>query len=218
MMKAHPMQGLYLVTPDWTDTARLLAATAAALQNGAALVQYRNKTASADLRLAQATALLALCRGYQCPLIINDHMDLCQRLDADGVHVGGRDASVAEARQQLGPHKIVGASSYGDLQRARDAHAQGASYLAFGGFYPSTKKHYDFRTDPAIVSAAANSIPLPLVVIGGMTRERAAPLIERGAHMAAAISAIYDAADPGAAAAEMAALFPVPTPNNNGAL
>lgn len=218
MMKAPSMQGLYLVTPDWTDTARLLAATEAALHNGAAVVQYRNKTASAALRLEQAGALLALCRRYARPLIVNDYVDLCQQLGADGVHVGGLDASVAAARQQLGPSKIVGASCYGDLRRARAAHAQGASYVAFGGFHPSTKKHYDFRTDPALVSAAKASIPLPLVVIGGMTRDRAAPLIARGAHMAAAISAIYDAPDPGAAAAEMAALFPVPTPDSNGAL
>jgi thiamine-phosphate pyrophosphorylase len=71
---------------------------------------------------------------------------LCQALDADGLHVGGTDIDVAAARAALGEHKIVGASCYGDLQRAKDAAAAGASYIAFGGFYPSRIKKYDFRT------------------------------------------------------------------------
>jgi len=88
------MRGLYLVTPNWTDTGRMLACTRAALEGGAALVQYRNKDAGAELRREQATELLALCRQYARPLVINDHLALCAELDADGVHVGGTDASV----------------------------------------------------------------------------------------------------------------------------
>ncbi|WP_343829105.1 thiamine phosphate synthase, partial [Massilia aurea] len=109
------MQGLYLVTPNWNDTDRLLAATDAALRAGAALVQYRHKDASALLRLEQATALLALCRRHGCPLVINDHPDLCQAIDADGVHLGHTDGAIAAARALLGPAKIVGASCYGEL-------------------------------------------------------------------------------------------------------
>ena len=201
------MNGLYLVTPDWDDTARLLDVAGAALEGGAALLQYRHKSASHALRREQASALLALCRQHRVPMIINDHVALCQELDADGVHVGGTDQSVHDVRQLLGPGKIVGASCYGDLQRASQAQAAGASYLAFGGFYPSLVKRYTFRTDPDLVREARAQFDLPIVVIGGMTPENAAPLVERGAHMVAAISAVFAAERPDEAVRSFRSLF-----------
>ncbi|MEM8511547.1 thiamine-phosphate pyrophosphorylase [Massilia sp. MP_M2] len=201
------MQGLYLVTPNWNDTERLLAATDAALTAGAALVQYRHKDASASLRLEQATALLALCRRHGCPLVINDHLDLCQAIDADGVHLGQSDRDIAIARALLGRDKIVGASCYGDLTLARAARDAGASYLAFGGFYPSPVKKYTFVTAPALLGQARAEFALPLVVIGGMTPENAAPLVARGADMVAAITSVYGAADPQTAAHAFGSLF-----------
>ncbi len=201
------MRGLYLVTPNWDDSAKLLDCTEAALAAGVAVVQYRHKEAGATLRLEQAGALLALCRRYQRPLIINDHLALCQELDADGVHVGGTDASVADARAALGPGKIVGASCYGDLALALAAERAGASYAAFGGFYPSPVKRYTFTTEPALLAEARAALALPLVVIGGMTPANAAPLVALGADMVAAITAIYMAPDPGAAVRDFNALF-----------
>lgn len=201
------MKGLYIVTPDWDDTRQLLNVTEMALRGGAALVQYRHKTASAELRQEQAECLLDLCRSYQRPLIINDYVDLCIALDADGVHVGGTDASVAKVRAAIGPTKIVGASCYGDLQLARDAHQAGASYVAFGGFYPSRVKKYPVTTSPDIITQAKKEIPLPSVVIGGMTQANAVPLIANGADMVAAISSVYLAGAPEMAAREFARLF-----------
>ncbi|MFI4940936.1 MAG: thiamine phosphate synthase, partial [Burkholderiales bacterium] len=192
--------GLYLVTPDWDDTQQLLKITELALRGGAALVQYRHKTADAGLRREQAEGLLALCRAWQRPFIVNDHIDLCLALDADGIHVGGTDASVAQARAAVGPGKIVGASCYGSLQLAHDACRDGASYVAFGGFYPSRVKKYPVSTAPTLVAQAKKDIALPNVVIGGMTRDNAAPLVAQGADMVAAISSIYLADDPESAA------------------
>lgn len=188
---AKHLRGLYIVTPDWDDTAQLLAATELALQHGAALVQYRHKTADAQQRQAQASALLALCRQYQVPLIINDHVDLCLDIDADGIHVGGTDASIAEVRKAVGPDRIVGASCYGTLELAHAAYRDGASYVAFGGFYPSRVKKYDFRTAPEIIAQSKREIPLPVVVIGGITLENSPPLVEQGADMVAVISSVY---------------------------
>jgi thiamine-phosphate pyrophosphorylase len=201
------MKGLYLVTPDWDDTDLLLALTQQALDAGAALVQYRNKTASQSLRREQAAALLALCRRHGRPLIVNDHIGLCRELDADGVHVGGTDATVASVRAELGPYKIVGASCYGQLALARAAEQAGASYVAFGGFYPSKVKVYEVSTPPQIVARAREQLRAPVVVIGGMTVENARPLVGIGADMVAAISSIYLAADPYAAAKEFVNLF-----------
>lgn len=187
------MRGLYLVTPNWDDTAALADATEQALRAGAAMVQYRHKEASPALRREQAARLLALCRSFNRPFIVNDHLDLCLELGADGVHVGGTDASVADARQALGAGKIVGASCYGDRELAMKASANGASYVAFGGFYPSKVKQYPVTTPADIVSWAKAEIALPCVVIGGMTPELAKPLVGRGADMVAAISSVYGA-------------------------
>jgi len=201
------MRGLYLVTPNWDDTDRLLAATESGLRGGAVLVQYRHKDAGPALRLEQATALLALCRRYGRKLVVNDHLELCMRIDADGVHVGGTDAAPALARRVLGPGKIVGASCYGELALAHAAQEAGASYAAFGGFYPSPVKKYDFVTSPDILETAHAQLRLPLLVIGGMTPENAAPLVARGADMVAAITAVYGDPAPGSAARRVGGLF-----------
>ena len=201
------MKGLYLVTPDWDDTDQLLSVTESALKAGVALLQYRHKTATEALRRLQATALRDLCRQYKVPFIINDHLALCEEIDADGVHVGGTDATVAAVRSVMGPNKIVGASCYGDLQRAHDAAAAGASYVAFGGFYPSRVKKYEVSTPIDIVSRAKTSLAVPVCVIGGMTPENAAPLVAEGSDMVAAISSIYQHEQPALAATAFVKLF-----------
>lgn len=201
------MRGLYLVTPNWDDTDRLLDITEQALQAGIALLQYRHKNADAALRMEQGGALLALCRKYGCPLVINDDIDLCQRLDADGVHVGGLDASVAQVRAVLGPDKIVGASCYGELALAQAAQAAGASYIALGGFYPSLVKQYSFKTEAALIDVVKRSVSLPCVVIGGMTPLNAAPLVARGCDLVGAISSVYLAPDVAQAVHAFNALF-----------
>ena len=201
------MKGLYLVTPDWDDTERLLAVTRAALEAGVVLLQYRHKTADPALRRQQATALLALCRQFDCPFIINDHVELALEIGADGVHVGGTDAAVFAVRAQIGGKRILGASCYGDLELAKAAHAAGASYVAYGGFYPSKVKKYPVTTAVDILKQSRDAVPLPSVVIGGMTPENAVRLIAAGADMVAAISSVYLADDPKQAARAFAALF-----------
>ena len=203
------MKGLYLVTPDWDDTQKLIDVTEAGLRGGAALVQYRHKTASEALRREQAAQLQALCRRYGRPFIINDFVDLCMELDADGIHVGGTDAAVAQVRAAVGPSKIVGSSCYGSMQLARDAWQAGASYVAFGGFYPSRVKKYEVSTPPEIVAQAKADIPVPNVVIGGMTQENSVPLVKQGADMVAVISSVYMVDDPESAARRFAELFAV---------
>lgn len=199
--------GLYLVTPNWDDTEQLLAVTEAALQAGVSLLQYRHKTASVVLRIEQAQALLKLCRTYEVPFIINDYLDLCAAIDADGVHVGATDTTVAQARAQLGKSKLVGASCYGELALAEQAYQQDASYIAFGGFYPSLVKQYPVTTPIEIVTRVKTVIPLPVVVIGGMTPSLSKPLIQAGANMVAAISSVYNSGDPSAAVREFVSLF-----------
>ncbi|SFG96543.1 thiamine-phosphate pyrophosphorylase [Duganella sp. CF458] len=201
------MQGLYLVTPNWDDTEKLLEVTEQALRAGIALLQYRHKDASPALRREQGGALRELCHKYSVPFLVNDHVALCRELGADGVHLGGTDAPLAEVRASLGPNKLIGASCYGELARAQAAQAAGASYVAFGGFYPSKVKQYAVTTQPSILRHAREVIEVPLCVIGGMTPQNAAPLVAEGAHLVAAITSVYLAGDAGAAVREFQSII-----------
>ena len=201
-----PRRGLYLLTPDRTDTARLLAEVEAALQAGVALLQYRNKTADAALAREQLAALGPLCARFDVPLIVNDHVDLALEFATGGVHVGEHDAAVAAARAALGPGAIVGASCYDDLARARAAAEAGASYLAFGAFFPSSTKPNARRADLALLREAA-SFGLPRVAIGGITADNARPLLAAGADLLAVVSDVFDAPDIAAAVRRYAPLF-----------
>lgn len=201
--------GLYLVTPDEPDAARLLARVAPLLPF-AACVQYRNKRAEAGLRERQARGLRALCRDAGVPLIINDDAALAARIDADGVHLGEHDGDVEAARTLLGDDAIIGVSCYDDIGRAENAANAGADYLAFGAFFPSSTKPHARRATPALLQAAAR-FGLPQVAIGGITPDNARPLIAAGADLVAVISGVFDAVDPVAAARAFRACFTHPT-------
>ena len=202
------MKGLYIVTPDWDDTEKLVNATEQAIQGGATIVQYRHKTATMDLRREQAKALQSLCKRYKVPFIINDHVDLAIELNTDGIHVGESDEAVASVRARVGKDKIVGASCYGEMDLVRKAYQAGASYIAFGGFYPSRVKKYEFTTPLDIVVEMKKELPdFPACAIGGMTPENSAPLVERGVDMICAVSGVYFQEDPKAAAQAFAKLF-----------
>ena len=202
------MKGLYIVTPDWDDTAKLVDVTEKAIKGGTKIVQYRHKTATPELRREQAKALQAVCKRYKVPFIINDHVDLAMELDADGIHVGESDEAVAAVRSRVGPKKIVGASCYGDMDLVRKAHKAGASYIAFGGFYPSRIKKYPVTTELDIVRQMKKEIPeLPSCAIGGIDHQNAVPLVERGVDMICVISSVYFADDPEAAARKFAKMY-----------
>jgi thiamine-phosphate pyrophosphorylase len=201
-----PRRGLYLLTPDRTDTAALLADVEAALAAGATLLQYRNKAAHLALKREQLAALRPLCAKLGVPLIVNDSIELAREFDADGVHLGEHDADVAAARALLGADAIVGASCYDDLARARVVARAGASYLAFGAFFPSSTKPNARRAEVSLLRDSAQ-LGLPRVAIGGITADNARPLLAAGADLLAVVSDVFDASDPAAAVRRYAPLF-----------
>ncbi len=201
------ISGLYAVTPDVADTPRLIATAQAALAGGARLLQYRNKPAVPELRLTQARALLALCRKYRASFIVNDHLDLALAVDADGLHLGADDGSLAAARAQLGPARVLGASCYDRLELALEAEHLGADYVAFGSFYSSRVKPGAVHAPLALLREARRRLSIPVVAIGGITHEHAPQLIAAGAHCVAVISALFDADDVELAARRFSALF-----------
>ena len=198
--------GLYAITPQCADTARLLQGVEAVLMGGAAAVQYREKTGDVALRHEQASELLPLCRAYCVPLIINDDLRLADLVEADGVHLGEEDGSLREARMILGPEKIIGASCYQSLERAQAAQLAGADYVAFGSFFPSPTKP-DARPASLQLLRDAACLHVPVVAIGGVTHDNAASLIEAGADSIAVISALFDAQDIEQAASRFGTLF-----------
>ncbi len=201
------IKGLYAITPDTLDTELLCEKVAAALQGGAALVQYRNKAADASLRLRQATVLLALCRSFNVPLIINDHLDLCAQIDADGLHLGATDCDLGAARRLLGAHKILGASCYNRLDLVVQAEAAGASYAAFGACYSSGTKPDAVSASLSLFTEAKQKVGIPLVAIGGITLENAAQAINAGANAIAVLGALFDADDIAATSQQFKHLF-----------
>lgn len=190
------LRGLYLVTPDWTDTRRLLDAVAPLLDAGVALLQYRNKLADAKLRLSQAAALADCCRSAGVPLIINDDPALAARIKAAGVHVGRDDGSFAAARAVVGPAAIVGATCYNDYDRAAAMAAAGADYVAFGAMYVSPTKPNTVRAPLELLRRAHDELSLPVAAIGGITIDNAPALIASGADLLAVISDVFSAPDP----------------------
>ncbi|WP_282296753.1 thiamine phosphate synthase [Stenotrophomonas sp. PS02289] len=203
-------RGVYLITPDEADTARLLARVEPLLAAGATWLQYRNKTASAALRQAQAAALQPLCAAHGVPLIINDDAPLAQAVGAAGVHLGAEDGDIAAARGLLGPAAIIGTSCYDRLERAHAGVAAGASYVAFGAFFPTTTKVTNSRATPDLLRQSA-ALGVPRVAIGGLTPDNVGPIIAAGADLVAVVSGIFAAPDPVAALRACLARFQDPT-------
>jgi thiamine-phosphate pyrophosphorylase len=198
---------LYAITPDLADTPLLLRKVRAALQGGARVLQYRNKSADSTLRLQQAQALRQLTREFDATFIVNDDAQLAARADADGVHLGGDDGSVEAARDMLGDAKIIGMSCYNRESLALAAVRAGADYVAFGAFFPSGVKPQAVRAEPQLLAWARGELALPVVAIGGITVQNGAALIAAGADALAVISAVFDAEDICSSAQEFSTLF-----------
>ncbi|HJR12820.1 MAG TPA: thiamine phosphate synthase [Rhodanobacteraceae bacterium] len=196
--------GLYAVTDGPRED--LLGVARAALEGGATMLQYRDKTHDADRRLREACALAALCREFAVPLVINDDVELARASTAAGVHLGEDDDGITQVRRALGADAIIGVSCYDSLQRAQDAAAAGADYLAFGAFFPSATKPAARHAKPDLLRDA-RELGLPLVAIGGITAENGGSLIAAGADYLAVVSALFGIGDVRAAAQRFAALF-----------
>lgn len=206
-MVSLPSCGLYAIT----DAAllpgeKLFAGVEAALRGGAAMVQYRDKTASAKERRQRAGRLLAVCRSHQRPLIINDDLALALELDADGVHLGQDDGDLQAARAALGPQKLLGATCHGSLDLARSASGSGCDYLAFGRFFGSQTKSHAVPA-PVAVLAAAQELQLPLVAIGGISLDNAGQALTAGADFLAVVNGLFGADDIEARAREFTQLI-----------
>jgi thiamine-phosphate pyrophosphorylase len=200
------LRGLYAITPETDDDDALRKAVAAAIDGGARLVQYRSKAAPPRDRLAQAGALLALCRARGVPLVVNDDIELAFALGADGIHLGRDDGDPREARKRL-PGAILGVSCYDDPELAVAAEGAGADYVGIGSVFASPTKPHAARAGIATLALARSRVRIPIAAIGGITASNAADAVAAGADMLAVISALFDAPDVAAAARALSMPF-----------
>ena len=203
-----PISGLYAVTPELEDDADLFDRVGSALRGGTRFVQYRDKGRGDERSLVRARRLLQLCHGQNARLIINDSVDLCRRVGADGVHLGRDDGAVGAARAVLGQDVMIGVSCYNEFERALRAEEAGADYIAFGSVFVSSVKPQAVRAPLELFRRARRELRLRLVAIGGIDTHNAREVIAAGAHAVAVISDLFEAQDIEARAREFCALFP----------
>lgn len=204
-----PSRGLYAITSAaiCRDALTLLYAVEQAIEGGAVIVQYRDKLNDVATWHRHARQLQTLCRQAGVPLLLNDGpaADVAA-LGLDGMHLGQDDGALVEARQ-LCPNVLIGATCGQSLEKALQAQAAGASYVAFGAFYPSATKPLAARAPLQLLSSARTLLQVPLCAIGGITPHNAAPLIAAGAHFIAAVEGVFGSGDVKNAARAYAQLF-----------
>ena len=185
---------LYAVTDDkWEEEEKMLMQVEAALKGGVTLVQLRKKKRTEKEPLSLAQKMKELCHRYQVPLLINDSVEIAKAVDADGVHLGQSDGSIAEARAVLGVDKIIGASVK-TVAQAEKAKKEGADYFGVGAAFATSTKQ-DASVIPHERYAMIKEVGLPVVAIGGIHAGNLLELSGSGIDGVALISAIFSAPD-----------------------
>ena len=189
------MLRLYAVTDRaWVGKLTLPQQVEAALKGGATCVQLREKNLADSSILAEAREISALCRQYRVPFILNDNVALAAQCGADGVHLGQEDMDPAEARRILGPDAIIGVSAH-NVAEAKAAVAAGADYLGCGAMFATTTKTNVTALPKETLRAICAAVGVPVVAIGGISKQNLLSLAHCGEAGVALVSAIFAAED-----------------------
>ena len=187
--------GIYLITPDHTDSGLLCAQVEALLHQPIAFLQYRNKAANKAQQHEQASGLLTLCQKFKVPFIINDNWQLAKEIGADGVHLGVDDAEPSWVREQIGDEMLIGVSCYNSFQRAQTMAQLDIDYIAFGAMFSSSTKPNAQRAELNLLTQA-KSLNKAIVAIGGISPDNSASVLEAGADYLAVISSVFSTSNP----------------------
>lgn len=194
---------LYAITDrHWLNGRSLYKVVKESLDGGVTFLQLREKQLDEDHFLAEAKELQGLCSEYNVPFIINDNVEIALAINADGVHIGQSDMEMKEAREKLGPDKIIGVSAH-TKEEALLAQAQGADYLGVGAVFPTSSKDDAESVSYETLKAICEVVSIPVVAIGGITRENLHQLSGSGVSGISVISAIYAQSDIKEAAREL---------------
>jgi thiamine-phosphate pyrophosphorylase len=187
---------VYLITPPALDTAQFTDLLAAALDAGdVAAVQLRLKDADNDHWRRAIDALRPVSQSRDVAFLLNDRADLVRATGCDGAHVGQEDMPAREARRLMGPDLTLGVTCKGSRDLAMQAGEDGADYVAFGAFYPSTTKAVTNLLEPEILDWWSEMMELPSCAIGGITPENCAPLVQAGADFLAVVGCVWNHPD-----------------------
>ncbi len=185
-------RGIYAITDDSPlPLQEFLDRAQSALDGGVTLFQFRSKVLDSREKEDRASALLERCQDAGVPLLINDDVELCQKIGGAGVHLGKTDSSLSTARELLGLKAIIGITCHDSLIRAKEAEAEGADYVAFGRFFPSQTKPEASPAPISLLREAKSELNTPIVAIGGINAENGASLISAGADMLAVIHGLF---------------------------
>ncbi len=192
---------LYLITPPRLEPDAFAPILAAALDAGdVACVQLRLKQVGDDAIRRAAERLRPIVQDRDVALVMNDRPDPAVETGCDGVHVGQEDMSVKAARRLIGADGIVGATCHDSRHLAMEAAEDGADYVAFGAFFPTTTKEPKGHPSPEILRWWHQLMTVPCAAIGGITVDNCATLVAAGADFVAVVTGVWNHPD-GAAAA-----------------
>ena len=182
---------LYAVTDrHWTGEKTLYQQTEEAILGGTTFLQIREKELNEADFEKEALELQALCKKYKIPFIVNDNVELAKKIDADGVHVGQEDMNACKVRELLGPDKILGVSAQ-TVEEAILAEKQGADYLGVGAVFPTGSKSDAIDVSYETLKAICKAVKIPVVAIGGITKDNLCQLKGSGIAGISVISAIF---------------------------
>jgi len=187
------ISGIYAITPN--KILELDAVEKAMVMHKISILQYRRKTTDASTKLNEAKQLQQLCLRHNTLFIINDDINLAQKINADGVHLGTDDDSILTARQQLGDDAVIGVSCYNDIKLAKTAQNKGANYVAFGALFPSSTKPNAPYCSLEIISQAKKVLTIPVVGIGGIDFNNQHQAFDAGCDAVAMINALFQSVD-----------------------
>ncbi len=201
------LNGLYVITDkklikrdSFVETIEM------AIKGGARIVQLREKETPDDVVVNLGKAIINVTKRYGVPLIINDSPELAKEIGADGVHLGGEDASIEQSRTLLGSEAIIGVSCYNQIERGINAVRSGADYVAFGTPYNTPTKPDREPTSIEILNQAVKLINIPIFAIGGITKDNVKPILKTGVDGIAVITSVFGSSNPESAARELASL------------
>ena len=183
------IQGLYGITPN--NNLNIALIERVITEHQVNILQYRHKTNDNQLKLDEAQQLLDLCLTHNTLFIVNDDINLCEKIGADGVHLGQNDTSINTAREQLGEKAIIGMSCYNQLQLAFEAEAMGANYVAFGSLFNSVSKPTAKHCPLSVIKSAKEKLKLPIVGIGGITFKNQELAFESGCDAVAMLNGLF---------------------------
>lgn len=182
---------LYAITDrNWLNGDTLYNQVEKALRGGATFIQLREKMLDHESFLAEALQIKELCKKYQVPFLINDNVEIAKACDADGVHVGQSDMAAGYARQLLGQDKIIGVSA-STVEEAVLAEKNGADYLGVGAVFPTTSKDDAAEVPMSVLKEICQAVKIPVIAIGGITRNNVIELSDSGIVGISVISAIF---------------------------